>query len=467
MTVTVTEYDIRRYRQTLFLGIIEIVKELFPGEKLKILHSILDGIYCELTDSVLSSREVQKTEEHLRSWVLADQPISYRIGDNNLYYCRVGEEEITTLYPPLERSGLIKHFKLIHFLPGFILIFPNVNHPNSLSPFIPPEKLSATFSETKHWLENLNFSTVQDVNAVIDSDSPQELISLAEALHEKQISLIADQIFAQRRNVRVVLISGPSSSGKTTFAQRLSTQLMVSGLRPVALSLDNYFLPRVQTPLDASGQYDFECLEALDLPLLATQLKALVDGYQVETPVYDFVSGERSSMSIPMKLSSDEILIVEGIHALNPYLLPSLDRHQLFKIYISDLFQLNIDSYTRVSTTEVRLIRRLVRDVKYRGTKPERTLELWASVRRGEIKNIFPFQEEADVMFNSSLLYELNALRPLAEKLLASVNPESPHQPMVTHLLTLLSFFRPIENAAAVPLNSILREFIGGSIYEE
>ena len=459
------DYELRRYRQSLILGLIGVVKELFPGEQLKISHSILDGVYCELVNSMLSTREVQKIEEHVQNWVLADQPIPYETGEDHLYHCSINKHEITTIYPPLDHSGSLKHFKLIHFQPGFILLFPNVKHPESISPFIPPEKLSTTFTETQRWLENLHLSTVQDVNAIITAKASQELICLAEALHEKKISSIADQIFEKRRNVRVILISGPTSSGKTTFAQRLSTQLRVNGLRPVALSLDNYFRPREETPLDSNGQYDFECLEALDLPLLAAHLKTLIGGFEVETPIFDFVCGGRCPATKTMQLCSDEILVVEGIHALNPCLLPSLDRNQMFKIYVSALFQLNIDFYTRVPTTEVRLIRRLVRDDKFRGIQPERTLAQWESVRRGENSNIFPFQEEADVMFNSSQLYELNALRPLAEQLLNSITKESPDYKMAIHLLTLLSFFNPMESTT-VPFNSILREFLGGSAYE-
>jgi len=459
------DYELRRYRQSLILGLIEVVNELFPGEELKISHSILDGIYCELVDSTLSSREVQKIEDHLQNWVLSDQPIHYETRKDHLYHCQINDQEVTTIYPPLDRTGSLKYFKLIHFLPGFILLFPNANHRELISSFVPPEKLSSTFSETQRWLENLHLSTVQDVNAIITAKSSQDLICLAEALHEKKISSIADQIFEKRRNVRVILISGPTSSGKTTFAQRLSTQLRVNGLRPVALSLDNYFLPREQTPLDANGQYDFECLEALDLPLLGAHLKTLIGGFEVETPIFDFVCGGRCPTTKTMKLCSDEILVVEGIHALNPCLLPSLDQNKMFKIYVSALFQLNIDAYTRVPTTEVRLIRRLVRDDKFRGIEPERTLAQWESVRLGENNYIFPFQEEADVMFNSSLLYELNALRPFAEHLLVSVTPESLHYKTAIHLLTLLSFFNPMDNTT-IPFNSILREFSGGSAYE-
>jgi uridine kinase len=460
-----SEYTIRRYRQSLILGLIGVVKTLFPDEQLKISHSILDGVYCELENSLLSIREVQKIEGHLQNWVLVDQAIPYENGKDHLYHCHIDHHEIITIYPPLDRTGTLKYFRLIHFPPGFILLFPNANQPQTISPFIPPEKLTSTFSETQRWLENIHLSKVQDVNSIITTKCAQDLICLAEALHEKKISSIADRIFEQRRDVRVILISGPSSSGKTTFAQRLSTQLRVNGLRPVALSLDNYFLTREETPLDASGQLDFESLEALDLPLLDAHLKALIKGADVETPLFDFVSGRRSPTGKRLHLSSDEILVIEGIHALNPRLAPSLDRDQMFKIYVSALFQLNIDAYTRVPTTQVRLIRRLIRDNKFRGINPERTLAQWESVRRGENSNIFPYQEEANVMFNSSLLYELNALRPHVERLLIPITPECSHYNTAVHLLTLLSFFNPMDTSS-VPFNSILREFVGGSTYE-
>ncbi|MFZ3372020.1 MAG: nucleoside kinase, partial [Desulfitobacteriaceae bacterium] len=366
--------------------------------------------------------------------------------------------------PVLSRSGSVQHCRLVDYPPGFILLYTANDQTDSCPLYIPPEKLSATFSESQRWVENLRLANVGDVNAVIHADRSNELISLAEALHEKKISLIADRILEQRKHVRVILVSGPSSSGKTTFAQRLSTQLRVNGLRPVALSLDNYFLSRENTPLDTNGQYDFEALEALDLPLLDAHLNTLIKGGMIETPIFDFISGNRRPQGSPMYLNSNEILIIEGIHGLNPRLLPSLNRNHLFKIYISALFQSNLDSYNRVPTTEVRLIRRLVRDVRTRGIDPERTLAQWSSVRRGENTNIFPYQEEADVMFNSSLLYELNALRSYAEPLLDAIPLNSPHHVSVTLLLRLLAFFNPLDTTK-IPFNSILREFIGEGIY--
>ncbi|MHB8125468.1 MAG: uridine kinase family protein [Desulfitobacteriaceae bacterium] len=453
-----------RNRQSLILGLILTVKELFPNERLKIMHSILDGIYCELENSLLSPREVKKIEERLTEWVQADIPISYHPGDDGFIHCLIENQEIKSLFKVFNHSGAVKHCQLVDYPPGFILLYTTYDHPDSCTLYIPPEKLSATFSESQRWVENLHLAKVGDVNAVISAKRSNELISLAEALHEKKISIIADRILEQRKHVRVILIAGPSSSGKTTFTQRLSTQLLVNGLHPVALSLDNYFVSREKTPRDSDGQYDFDAFEALDLQLLDAHLKTLIKGEIVETPIYDFISGNRRPQGTPVHLNQNEILIIEGIHGLNPRLLPSLDRNQLFKIYISALFQSNIDSYNRVPTTEVRLIRRLVRDNRTRGIDPERTLAQWSSVRRGENTIIFPYQEEADVMFNSSLLYELNALRSYAEPLLVAIPENSPHHEMVTLLLRMLSFFKPLKTTK-IPFNSILREFIGEGLY--
>ena len=454
----------RQYRQTLILGLIKVVEDLFPVEKLKIAYSILDGIYCELESSLLSTREVAKIEINLQQWINSNPSISYLLEEDRFFHCNLSNLNIKSLYPPLQNTGPLYPFTLVHYPPGFILLFSNPDRPNELAPFIPPEKLATTFLESQRWVENLHLDEVHDVNQIIQEGRYQELICLAEALHEKKVSLIADRILEQRKNVRIILISGPSSSGKTTFAQRLSTQLRVNGLRPIALSLDNYFCAREDTPRDAFGQPDFEALEALDLSLLNDHVKALIQGEEIECPIYDFMIGRRKPTGTKMKLAANEILVMEGIHGLNPKLLPSLDRNQLFKIYVSALFQLNIDSYNRIPTTEVRLIRRLVRDDKYRGISPEKTLNQWASVRRGENTNIFPYQEEADVMFNSSLLFELNALRAYAEPLLISIPADHPFYETVSHLLRLLSHFDPLD-ISKLPYNSILREFIGGGIY--
>jgi len=271
-------------------------------------------------------------------------------------------------------------------------------------------------------------------------------------------------ILQQKRALRVLLISGPSSSGKTTFAQRLSTQLSVNGLKPVTLSLDDYFVNREETPLTEDGKQDFDCMEALDLPYLQHQLIELINGKAIETPIFDFKTGHRSSQTRRLQVGHDEILVVEGIHALNPVLFLGINRNMLFKVYLSSLFQLNFNLENRVPSSEVRLIRRIVRGDQFRGTHPEDTLDQWENVRRGEYINVFKFQEESDMMFNSSLLYELNAMRTFAEASLNKIEDNSPYAKTRDRLLNILSFCEPM-NTEKVPFNSILREFIGGSIY--
>jgi len=289
--MTHTEIIHRQYRQTLIFGLIMIVEELFPEEEIKIQYSILDGIYCELKNSPLSPREVALIEKKLHQWVDAKPEIMSCEEEDGFYHTKVNKKFVKSLYPALPPAGTYYPFTLIFYHPGFILLFSNPEHPSGLPSFVPPEKLTATFLESQRWVENLNLDTVDSINRNICQGNTNELIALAEALHEKKISLIADRILAQKRNIRIILISGPSSSGKTTFAQRLSTQLRVNGIRPIALSLDDYFCDREKTPLDKDGQYDFEALEALDLPLLNQHVNALIHGQEIECPIYDFVSG--------------------------------------------------------------------------------------------------------------------------------------------------------------------------------
>ena len=454
----------RKYRQTLQLGLIHVIEELFPEEKLAIPYSILDGVYCELIGSAVSSREVNQIEAQLKSWVESGSRLEFQGRHNNCYQYKLGDKVYSVVNPAFEHTSMLKEFHLIYFPPGFILHFSG-DKDDSVQ-FVAPGKLAATYNETHRWLENLNLSQIKDINSFIKKGKWTELITLAEALHDKKIADIADLILQEKKTMKIILISGPSSSGKTTFAQRLSTQLRVNGLKPVPLSLDNYFVNREDTPRDASGQLDFDALEALDLPLLNEQLAKLVKGQEVEVPIFDFLTGHRASEGYPLQLSPDNILVIEGIHALNPNLLQTINRHTCFKIYISALFLLNIDSYNRVPTTDARLIRRMVRDNSFRGFEPERTLKQWASVRRGEDTSVFKFQEEADVMLNSSLLYELNALRSFAEPLLQGIPEQSPYNGIATRLLNVLSFFEPMPTDK-IPSTSILREFIGGSIYAE
>ena len=458
------ETHLIKRRQTVKLGLLKVVKELFPEETLKTAYSIHEGVFCKLAGSILSPREVVQIEKALRQWGERNEKIEYLFQRDGYYHYEVGDMVLKVLYPVHPCAAEMESFRILPYRDGFIVDFGDSGK-NGHIPLIPPDTLSQTYDQTQKWLENINMEVVSDVNAYVTLGDSVELISIAEALQEKEISDIADQILSQRKSLRVLLISGPSSSGKTSFAHRISTQLRVNGLRPVPLSLDDYFVDRDKTPLDENGRYDFENLVALDLPLLQKHVQLLIEGQKVETPLFDFVTGNRMrTKTKPLQIGADDILVIEGIHALNPGLLPNISRSHFFKIYISALFELNVDLGNRVPTTEVRMLRRIVRGDRFRATLPEETLNQWASVRRGEYDNVFKYQEEADVMFNSSLLYEMNLMRPFAEASLAKIPNDSPHYETKQRLLNLLSFFEPIEQAR-VPFNSILREFIGGSIY--
>jgi len=458
-----SETHLHRGRQTVKLGLIKVVHDLFPEETLKTSYSILEGIFCNLYGSILSTREVKLIERKLREWVEKDSSIVLLRKDGGYYHYQVGDIIVKAVYPAFTDTFLVEPFTMLPFSYGFIVDFGDIDK-GSERPLIPPVQLSAAFEKNQRWMDNINIEQVQDVNDYIRSGRTMKLVSIAEALHEKEISIIADAILQHRRALRLLLVSGPSSSGKTSFSQRLSTQLEVNGLKPIALSLDHYFVNREHTPRDADGKYDFDSMEALDLPLLKQQIVQLIDGERVSVPQFDFITGQRLAEYKPMQVGPSEILIIEGIHALNPELVTSINRNLIYKLYISALGGLNIDLMSRVPTSEIRLLRRLVRDDKYRGVTPENTIHQWDSVRRGEYQNIFKFQEEADVMFNSSMLYEMNALRPFAETALQKIPADSPYYDTRERLMNLLSFFEPLD-VSKVPFNSILREFIGGSIY--
>ena len=458
-----SETHLHKGRQTVKLGLIKVVHDLFPEETLKTSYSILEGVFCNLYGSILSTREVKQIERKLREWVEKDSSIVLLRKEGGYYHYQVGDIIVKAVYPAFTDTFLVEPFTILPFSYGFIVDFGDIDK-GSDRPLIPPVQLSAAFEKNQRWMDNINIEQVQDVNDYIRSGRTMKLVSIAEALHEKEISIIADAILQHRRALRLLLVSGPSSSGKTSFSQRLSTQLEVNGLKPIALSLDHYFVDREHTPRDADGKYDFDSMEALDLPLLKQQIAQLIAGERVSVPQFDFITGQRLAEYKPMQVGPSEILIIEGIHALNPELVTKINRNLIYKIYISALGGLNIDLMSRVPTSEIRLLRRLVRDDKYRGVTPENTIHQWDSVRRGEYQNIFKFQEEADVMFNSSMIYEMNALRPFAEEALDRIPADSPYYDTRERLLNLLSFFEPLD-VSKVPFNSILREFIGGSIY--
>ena len=456
------ETHLDKKRQTIKLGLIKTIPKLFPGETFRALFSIGTGIYCELENSAISKREVEKLSIMMREWNEKADVIQF-LFKKDYYYYRVDDVVVKTLHPVDLDPRNAAPYKLIPFSTGFIVDFDNIKAGGN-KPYMPPEKLYETYWLRQQWFKNLELELSHDVNAHITSGHGRDLINTGEAIHEKHISLIADMITEERRNLRIVLISGPSTSGKTIFTQRLLTQLRINGLKPLQLTLDNYFLDTELRPRDEQGNYDFDSLEALDLPLLQEHVRLLIEGRPIEAPVFDFVAGKRCDKTQSVHLGADEILVIEGIHALNPDLLTVENRNTLFKIYLSSLFGINIDPMNRVPSTEARLIRRMVRGDMFRGVGPEQTFTMWPNVRKGEINYAFKFQEDCDAMFNSSLIYELNVLRPYAETTLQKIPESSPHYEIKTRLLDLLAFFEPLESST-VPFNSILREYIGGSTY--
>jgi uridine kinase len=457
------ETHLMKNRQTLKLGLTKLIMEMFPDDSLKTAYSIQEGIFCRLNNSVLSIREVDLIGRKMKEWVASDSPIEF-IGKKGGYFqYKLDDKPINVLYPANDRSSMVAPFIVIPFSDGFIVDFGDAVR-GGKALLIPPEKLSSTYDRYENWLRNTNMELISDINKDVAFGRSFELLSIAEALHEKEISDIADTILIQKRALRVILISGPSSSGKTIFSKRLSMQLRVNGLKPVELSLDDYYVDRNKRPLDEEGNYDFESVEALDLNLLHDHIMRLINGEEIQAPVYDFVAGVRSRKTKKVYVGPDEILLMEGIHAVNPRILPDVNRKVLFEIIANSLFGINIDFINRVPDTEVRLIRRIIRDDRFRGTPPEKTIKRWDSVRRGEYNNIFKYQEDCDVMFNSSLIYEMNVLRPLAEVSLKKITKYSPYYTVRERLMNLLTFFEPMDHAQ-IPFNSILREFVGGSPY--
>lgn len=358
-------------------------------------------------------------------------------------------------------TGYLKYFDLIPYEYGFVLLLPTMADPRQLPAFEPQAKLFATLSQSSAWGKKMDLETVGALNDRIAAGDMSHLILIQEALQEQKIAQIAASI-AERPNVRFVMIAGPSSSGKTTFSHRLSIQLEAAGLKPHPIAVDNYFVNRVNSPRDAEGNYDFESLECLDLELFNRHMTALLAGERIELPEYNFKKGIREYKGDFLQLKEGDILVIEGIHCLNGRLSYALPKESKYKIYISALTQLNIDEHNRIPTTDGRLLRRMVRDARTRGTKAQETIRMWPSVRRGEEQNIFPFQEEADAMFNSALAYELAVLKQYAEPLLFGIPKDSEEYVEAKRLLKFLDYFIGV-SSEGIPSNSILREFIGGS----
>ncbi|HID88423.1 MAG TPA: nucleoside kinase, partial [Anaerolineae bacterium] len=438
---------VRIYRRSLAFLMVAAISELYPDLQVVVDHSLpFGGYFCRvLGREGFSAEELQAVEARMRAIVEEDAPITKErvpIEDALAMFRRRGQDDKVRLFSRRRKdyltlyrlhdyrdyfhgymvpsAGYLRYFALRAAPPGFVLRYPRRHQPTELLPYTRYPRLSAVFREYGNWLRLLGVEDVGSLNDAVENGRIREIILVSEALHEERIAAIAHQIAAQRDRVRLVLIAGPSASGKTTFSKRLAIQLLAHGVRPFPLALDDYFVNREKTPRDEKGEYDFEALEALDLPFFNEQLLALMEGKEVTLPRFDFQAGERRE-GPTVQLGPDHIIIVEGIHGLNPRLVPAIPREWTFRIYVSALTQLNMDRHNRVPTTDTRLIRRIVRDATFRGYTAEETLNRWESVRRGEKRHIFPYQEHADVMFNSALVYELAVLKPLVEPLLLQI----------------------------------------------
>lgn len=488
--IDITNKDgMRVYIRGLIFIVCMAFKELFPKAKLTIEYQLYHSMFCtvenvEITEEILKQVQnkvdkiISKNIPIVKNVMTRDEAIEFYKNTNDLRgeaQLELSSREIVTLYycnnyynylygvMPIT-TGCISKYEFQKYDNGFLIRYPSRKTPEKVPELKETNKLYSTLKENDQTHKILGISTLHRLNNIIREGNIKEYILLDEALHEKKIANIADSI-AKNDKIKLVAIAGPSSSGKTTFAKRLGLQLRLNNLKPVTISVDNYFVERENTPKDKYGNYDFECIEAIDTKLLNSDIMKLLNGEEIQAPTFNFHTGHKEYLGNTMKLADDEILVMEGIHCLNDDLTYLIPKEQKFKVYISALTVLNIDNYNRISTTDTRLIRRIVRDKQFRGYNAEHTLEMWPSVNDGEEKNIFVFQEEADAMFNSSLIYELNVLKQYAIPLLEEIDAKSPLYSEAKRLHTLLSYFETID-PKDVPGNSLLREFIGGSIFE-
>lgn len=482
----------RIYRRSLTFLLAAAFEELHPDARLTVDHSVSSGgYYCEVSDhDPLTKKELQNVEDRMREFVDEDLPFAKTvtsIDEAIEHFTKKAYKDKVRLLTHRKKAhlvlyqlkshrdyhhgymvpstGYLQWFALYKTSNGFTLRFPRRHQPTKLLPLPDYSLLLDTFREYGRWLHTLGISSIGTLNDAILTGRAREVILVSEALHEGRIAEIAARLTREHGATRLILVAGPSASGKTTFSKRLSVQLLVRGLSPFPLELDHYFVDRDKTPVDENGEYDYESLQALDLERLNHDLRKLIRGERVHLPDYNFITGRREPGE-EVQLAPDQLIILEGIHGLNPELIPEIPSENTFRVYVSALTQLNLDSLNRVSTTDTRLIRRIVRDAARRGYSAAETIHRWESVRRGEKRYIFPFQENADVMFNSALMYEGSALSPLAEPLIRQVPFGTEEHVEAKRLLTFLDWFIPIDTRL-IPDNSIMREFIGGSILEE
>jgi len=490
--ITLADSDgVRIYRRSLSFLMIAAATEVFPNHVIRVDHSMpFGGYYCELSDHKgLTPDQLKSLKTRMLELVRENRPIErvrlplaealelFRRNNDSekadLFARR--RKDYLTLYQlngvrdyfhgfMVPRTGYLDLFELHHYGEGFILQFPRRHQPDELQPFEDEPRLARVFQDYDDWLSVIDVPSVASLNRAMEEGRLQEIILVAEAQHQRQLSSIALGIAEQTPKVKLVLISGPSSAGKTTFSKRLAIQLIALGIQPVALAMDNYFVDRADTPRDADGELDFESLEALDMVLLQDHLRRLLAGEAVKTPEYNFHTGQRGEGSV-LSLEPHQVILIEGIHGLNPRIRSGLDPASVFGVFVSAFTQLNLDQHNRVPTTDTRLLRRIVRDASKRGHDAAATIKRWPSVRRGEKFHIFPNQNSSDVFFNSALVYELSILKPLAQPLLLQVEPGTPERVEANRLLAFLQWFDPASESV-IPSDSILREFIGGSILE-
>lgn len=463
--------------------------DVYPAALLTVNYQLHNAMFCQVDNMKLTEDDISKVKKRMREIIAADLPITKKVmtvdeaktfyahsksangrfqinnhaKEISLYFCG---DYYNYLYGTMPLStGAVCNFDIELYKDGYLVRYPDKKKPYEMSDYQETKKLLATFKEYEDVYRLLNVNTVHKLNRKVEGGDINDFILLSEALHEKKISDLSDEI-AKKKNVKMVLIAGPSSSGKTTFARKLSLALRLNGFKPVTISVDNYFVERADTPKDEQGNYDFECIEAIDLKLFNDHLVRLLNGETIEVPKFDFKVGTKMYDGTTMKLGKEDILVIEGIHCLNDRLTSAIPQDEKVKIYISDLTVLNIDYFNRISTTDTRLIRRIVRDYNFRGYDALTTLRTWYSVNRGEEKNIFPFQEYADYMFNSSLIYELAVFKKYAIPLLREIDNTHKEYGEAQRIIKLLEYFDDIPDDD-IPNTSLLREFIGGSIYHK
>lgn len=484
----------RTYVRSLFFILVKAVEELYPQGSISLEHPISKGYFCKLhIDRTIGLDDVQRIKQKMQEIIAADIPYTRTeshteevvrlfekrgmmdkarlldtYGQLYSYYYQLGDT-VDCYYSSLVPStGYIRLFDIVKYYDGLLLRIPNRENPTKLEEVVKQEKMLEVFQEYHRWNQILGISTVGDLNVACNHGHATDLINVSEALQEKKIAQIADEITHRNQDgqrVKLVLISGPSSSGKTTFSKRLSIQLMTNGLKPYPISLDDYFVNRNDTPLDENGKHDFESLYAVDLPFFEEQLTTLLNGGEVELPRYNFTTGKREMSGKKLRIDEHMILIIEGIHALNPALTPHIPNENKYKVYVSALTTILLDNHNYIPTTDNRLLRRIIRDYKYRNYSAEETIARWPSVRAGEEKWIFPYQENADAMFNSALLFELAVLKDYVEPVLRKVPNRCPEYSEAHRLLRFLNYFVSVQDKE-LPPTSLLREFLGGSSFQ-